>query len=335
MSDTAVVNYQNPCGFEINFDLLQQFERGLNTQAPERSQTPGRVLGYGEISTVFEIQVEALRGLAFKRMAIFEKPEEFGRYLATYREYLRLLEEECGLLTPAHGYAAFVNAAGRPVFYIIQKQLPSEAFGHKALKALPRAGQLDLFRLVLRQLLPVWEFNRRRAGCEVAIDGQISNWAIEAFDPCRPRVDEQTTLLYLDTSTPLLRLQGVEQLDPELFLRTAPAYLVWLLRLLFLKDVMSRYYDFRKVVLDLVANFYKEQLPELIPDVLAGANAFFAAEAAALRVKPLDEKEVAAYYREDALIWSLYLSMRRFDRYTRTRLLGRHYPYLLPGPVRR
>ena len=55
-------------------------------------------------------------------------------------------------------------------------------------------------------------------------------------------------------------MDGVEQLDPELFLRSAPSFLVWLLRLLFLKDVVDRYYDFHLVAVDLIANFYKEQM---------------------------------------------------------------------------
>ena len=119
----------------------------------------------------------------------------------------------------------------------------------------------------------------------------------------------------MDTSTPLFRVEGVEQLDTELFLRSAPSFLVWMLRLLFLKDVVNRYYDFRLVAIDLVANFYKEQRPDLIPDAIGAVNRFFAGEAADLGVQPIDEQEVRSYYREDALIWSLYLSMRKVDRF--------------------
>jgi hypothetical protein len=44
---------------------------------------------------------------------------------------------------------------------------------------------------------------------------------------------------------------------------------------------------------------------------------------------------VRAYYREDALIWTLYLSMRRLDRWLHTNLLRREYPYILPGKTKR
>ena len=56
---------------------------------------------------------------------------------------------------------------------------------------------------------------------------------------------------YLDTSTPLYRKEGSEQLEPELLLQAAPGYLRWFVEWLFLDDVMNRYYDARKVFKDL------------------------------------------------------------------------------------
>jgi hypothetical protein len=80
------------------------------------------------------------------------------------------------------------------------------------------------------------------------------------------------------------------------------------------------------VTIDLIANFYKEQRAELIPDLVEEANRFFAEETPDLGVEPISVKEVDSYYREDALIWSLYLNLRRLDRFLRTRLLRRDYP---------
>jgi hypothetical protein len=42
---------------------------------------------------------------------------------------------------------------------------------------------------------------------------------------------------------------------------------MWIIRLLFLKDVMSRYYDPRQVTIDLIANFYREQRADLVPSL--------------------------------------------------------------------
>jgi hypothetical protein len=79
---------------------LQEFERGLDPQHPQRGKIPARVLGYGEISTVFEIQTEALRGLAFKRLPLFSDEREVERYRIAFEEYNRLLEQEIGIRLP-------------------------------------------------------------------------------------------------------------------------------------------------------------------------------------------------------------------------------------------
>jgi hypothetical protein len=320
---------------QAELELLQEFERGLDPQYPEQSEIPAVVLGYGEISTVFAIQAKGLRDLAFKRLPLFHSMEEVEQYRAAYEEYNRLLQEEIGVRLPAHSYTAFLNQAGRPIFYIVQRQLPAASIGNQALHFLPREMVQVLVRRILQELRRVWDLNQEQDRLQVAIDGQISNWSIDGFDPQSPHLDGTSTLFYLDTSTPLFRVQGVEQLDAELFLRSAPSFLVWILRLLFLEDVVNRYYDFHRVVVDLAANFYKEQRPELVPEVIAVANDFFTGEAADLGIEPLTEKEVKSYYREDALIWSLYLSMRRLDRLLRTRLLRREYPYILPGKIKR
>ncbi len=161
----------------------------------------------------------------------------------------------------------------------------------------------------MRELKKVWVFNAKKTGVEIGIDGQVSNWSIVGFDPKNPRVTEKTTLLYFDTSTPFIKKKGVEQLDPELFLRAAPSFLVWLISWLFLADVMTRYYSFHLVAIDLVANFYKEQRPELIPKLVPVVNDFFANEARELGVAPITEKEVISYYKEDAWIWRLWLAL--------------------------
>jgi len=90
----------------------------------------------------------------------------------------------------------------------------------------------------------------------------------------------------------------------------------------------------RKVVVDLIANFYKEQRPELIPALVDAVNGFFSAEIREGKFEPIREKEVRDYYREDAWIWRIYLAFRKLDRSLHG-LLGRDYPYVLPGKIRR
>ena len=316
-------------------DLLRRFEQGLDPEKPEHSLIPATVLGYGEISTVFAIDRGGLEDLAFKRMPLFQDDAEIQVYQAAYEEYSRLLQQKIGLRLPAHGFATLSSEAGRPVFYIIQQRLPSASIGNKALRVLPDEMALLLVKRILQEMHSVWQFNARQDHLQLSLDGQISNWSISGFDPDHPRFDGGAHLLYFDTSTPLFRIDGKEQVDAELFLRSAPPFLAWILRLLFLEDVVNRYYDFRRVTIDMVANLTKEGCPELIPGALEVVNDFFRSEATGLGIQPVDAAEVRSYYREDALVWTLYLTFRRIDRWLQTKLLGRDYPYILPGKIER
>ncbi|MHB8896562.1 MAG: DUF6206 family protein [Candidatus Geothermincolia bacterium] len=320
---------------EIDLDLLREFELNLDPRHPDRSEIPARVLGYGEISTVFEIGSGSQVNIAYKRMPVFEKESELEAYRWIFREYNRLLASEVGLNLPRFGYGAVDGKDGRPVMFLAQEKLDAASIGSAVIHAVSEDDAVRLVTQVLKQLARVWDFNAQQDEVEIGIDGQISNWAVKGYDPAGPRLPGEMELVYLDTSTPFMRLAGVEQLDPELFLRSAPSFMVWVLRMLFLEDVMTRYYDFHLVAVDIVANFYKEQLPGMIPWLVEATNDFFENEVPELGIEPITAAEVKSYYREDAIIWRLYLSMRRTDRFLRTRLARKGYPYILPGKIKR
>ncbi len=321
---------------ERNPDFFINFERGFKPQHPEQSMIPVKVLGYGEISTVLEIDTENLRGIACKRMPMFHNETEVENYLKLYREYIEVLGQRVGLnVVPGETVWIRDPEHDRVTAYILQEKIPHGTIGHQAIHSLSKEDILLLVRATLTEMKKVFDFNREHQGeIEVGLDGQISNWAICGFDPKKPALEEPVNLIYFDTSTPLTRKNGQEQLDPELFLRSAPSFLVWILRLLFVEDVMTRYYDFRRVAVDLIANFYKEQRPELIPDLVNEANALLSSHVSQEEFIPITTKEVHSYYREDAMIWRLYLAFRKVDRFFHG-LLRREYPYVLPEKVKR
>ena len=320
---------------QVDVELLQEFERGLDPAHPEQSKIPARVLGYGEISTIFEIQSDSVKDLACKRLPIFQTQDEVTRYEQIYRDYNDLLEKKIGINVPAYGFAWFASDSGRITAYDVQQKLPSASIGNRAIQLLNTENILTLFLLVLRELCKVWIFNAANPQEALGIDGQISNWAISGFDPENPHIEMGMKLLYFDTSTPLMKKSGVEQLDPELFMRSAPSFLVWMIRWLFLEGVMTRYYDARLVTIDLIANFYKEQRPEVVPHLVKAANDFFAGEGKSLTIKPLMEKEIQSYYKEDAQIWIIFLALRRFDRWLHKYIMRNPYVYILPGNIKR
>ena len=82
----------------VDREFLERFETGLDPQHPETSRIPARILGYGEISSIFAI--EGMPAVAFKRMPIFSTVPEAESYAAMFHTYSRHLTE-AGLTLPA------------------------------------------------------------------------------------------------------------------------------------------------------------------------------------------------------------------------------------------
>ncbi|MFX1370096.1 MAG: DUF6206 family protein [Promethearchaeota archaeon] len=320
---------------EIDSELLKEFEEKLDPAKPEESPISARVLGYGEISTVFEIHHETQSDIAFKRMPLFDNEEQIARYTDVYFRYHDRLKQ-IGIELPEYGATTVFANNKRPVLFLYQRKLPAETIGDKIIRNASEHEIKALIRAILRQLLKVWEFNaKEKPSVEVAIDGQVSNWAVKDPADIAGGIREDVDLLYLDTSTPLFREDQVEQLDVELFLRPTPPGVRYILKKFYLDDIVNRYYDFRKVIIDLVANFFKEQRPELVPTLLDLANDFLLTEAVSHDIAPISFEEVEDYYKDDASTWKLYLRMRRLHRFIRTKILRRYYAYILPGEIQR
>lgn len=302
---------------EVNPEILRSFEQHLVPWKPEKSGRKYRLLGYGEISSIFAL--DTLPGKAIKRMPLFAGRVQAEKYEEQYHLYCKHLKT-AGLNLP-EDRTVIVEIPGRPVvLYIIQQELIPEGFGHKIIHHRKTDQVKEFVEKVFTMIDRVWQYNTRvKPGLELSLDGQLSNW-----------VESDGTLYFVDTSTPLFRIDGKEQLDPELLLRSAPGFLRWILRAFFLDDVMNRYYNRRQVFVDLAANLYKEQKPELIPDVLELANFYLPKDQ-----DPLTIREIDKYYREDKMIWTLFLAFRRFDRWMSTRIFGKRYEFILPGKIKR
>ena len=306
---------------EIDAEFLTHFEQGLDPQHPETSRVPARILGFGEISCIFAIRNMA--GIAFKRLPIFQTLKEAEDYAAMFRRYCRHLGE-AGLELPGQATAAVASAGGGAALYIAQRQLPDGDFAHRRIQREDKAAILAMIRKITALIDGIWAFNdARQPHLEIALDGQLSNWVCLADD-------SKDRIFYIDTSTPLFRIEGCEQLDPEKLLQSAPAMLRWILRRFFLDDVMNRYYVHRDVLIDLIANLHKEQRPDLIAPVTDAVN-----QCSRGLTQPIAVAEVDRYYRSDRVIWSVFLAFRKLDRWLTQRFFRRRYEFILPGSIQR
>ncbi|MFX1515371.1 MAG: DUF6206 family protein [Promethearchaeota archaeon] len=319
---------------KIDRILLQKFEKSIDTIDPERGKVPISILGYGEISLVFEL-VNDNQPIAYKRLPIFDTELQVNRHISVYKMYHQILQR-LGLTLPAYDAVWIPSQKGNIALYCAQEKVGSDTVGHKIIHhSIPREEIHTLILLIMRNMHKIWAFNNRNKTLKVGLDGQISNWAVVNYNPRDPHISEDDKLVYLDTSTPMFRKHGIEAMEPILFLKSAPFFLRWLLKALFLEEVVDRYYDWRLVTIDLVANFFKEQRPDLIPGVLKVINEFFSEEAADLDINPLTFEEVKKYYDEDRQIWLIFQNTRRLDRFIQTKLFRKQYDFYLPGKIKR
>ncbi len=165
----------------------------------------------------------------------------------------------------------------------------------------------SLFALVLMEIRKVHRFNSLGGEVVVGLDGQLSNWVLIPTEP--GKITPGDSLLYIDTSSPLYRVKGREQLDTEIFLKNAPSFLRLIIRKFFLKEVVNRYYDMRSVIIDLIANLYKEKRVDLIDSFIVRANDFL--RESEIPGGAITRKEIDKYYANDAFIW-------RFFQFSRT-----------------
>ena len=294
------------------------------------------VIGYGEITTSLTLSDRftldsRLRpqpyasDWVFKALPKFPNADELRRYRAAFDRYADLLRR-AGLELPAQRLVVAGQDASGLRVYIVQRRLDPYGIGNVLIRRLAVADAMTLLRRIILQIAAVYAADL--GPIRLGLDGQISNW-------CCPAPDSDLPLLYIDTSTPLFRVNGVEQINPEIFLKNTPSFMRAVIRRFFLQDVLDRYYDLRRVLIDMIANLYKERRPDLAEPALTLVNELIAQGFLPADTSPLSLAEVKAYYREDAFIWRFFQTARRLDRFVTERLLGRRYPFRLPGKIAR
>ncbi|MFX0100170.1 MAG: DUF6206 family protein [Candidatus Hodarchaeota archaeon] len=319
----------------IDMKLLEEFETTINTREPEKGGVPINILGFGEISLVFEIIDDTYPNLAYKRLPIFDDEEQVLRHINAYKEYNRLLCEDIGFNIPEFDAVWLPKTDGKGItLYCIQEKLPPNSIGNRLIHNVSNDQTKQLISIIMKEMKKVWSFNLKNEEISIGLDGQISNWSLMADNLDEPDITAASKLLYIDSSTPLYRIKEDDAMEPELFLKSAPGFLRGALRGM-AKEVMDRYHDWRLVTTDLIGNFYKEQRPDLIPIIIDSMNEFFKTEAAEFNIEPFTMNEIKSYYKRDKFIWKLFQGFRKFDRFIKTKIQRKNYDFYLPGKIKR
>ncbi len=275
-------------------------------RAIESGDTSGLdIIGYGEISSVLRLTTETA-SFAVKQLPPFP-PGAFDRYDKVFHTYLDSLKARG--TTPVDSSLESFERANSTTVYCVQPM--------QTMLLVDRLATADE-PTVARYAAQLVSVVTQTVGPTLGLDAQVSNWAINPDDQ----------LVYLDVTTPLMRDgAGKELLDTDLFLASLPAALRPGVRRFLLEEILGHYYDLRSALLDLVGNLEKEKLGHTVTSFLDGVNKVVD--------PPITSREIARYYRSDALMWEVLQRLRRADRWWQRKVRRRPYPFILPGGIER
>lgn len=298
---------------EIDRTLLANFEAGFDPRRPERCLIPARTLANGKGCTILALENPGVTDVVLKRMAIFRSEAEAAYYETVLRDYISTLTEQIGLrVLPSTSVRVRGRSRRAWTVFIVQERMPEAVIGHNLIGNLPPAEVDRLLVAILAELAKVFDFNIAHAGSlELSIDGRVSNWAVPGLELTSFTLPDPLELRYLDVGTPLMMRDGLEQFAPEPLLRSFPLLLRPLLRRALLPDLMARYYNHRRVTLDLLSSILNAGHSSLLRMLVDSANWFFLAERQEMHFRPITTHEVFLYHRRDLRRWQLYLALRR------------------------
>lgn len=299
------------------------------------------VIGYGEISTVMRLdkkdhlRVDIVTNESkwiWKKMPPFPTKDEVDRFLQLYDEYRRILTGVIGIAVPEQTARYFKHEA----YYLVyagQVRINEEMICSILIKKLDEKNANILLTLLLEKVRDVYFFNKSKSEMTIGIDAQLSNWVLNPKREIKNRVAVDDNLIYIDTSSPMIRIGGDEQINPEIFIKSAASFLRPIIRKLFLQEVLDRYYDVRSVIIDIIANLHKEKRADLIDSFIDTANNFF--KKSKIDIRDINRKEIDAYYSNDAFIWKFYQASRKIDRFITEKIFRKKYMFRIPEKIER
>jgi len=295
---------------------LEEFEKNSDIHKPHNSKIPFEVLGYGEISVV--ISIKGLENFVLKRLPIFRNYDECLYYKKIFDEYADILTKKVGISIP-YQVGIALNLS-EPVFYSVQEKLPKEWLGQFVFNSLENPSDVQNFiGRIVEEIKRVCRFNLMKDEVyKIGIDAQLSNWALKGGLENLSSGD----LLYIDTSTPLIKENEKEKLPADNFLSSTPPILKILIKKLFMKEVLERYYDCRSIILDFSSNLLNEDNKENVKISLDFIS----------RHEGINLEDIISYHKKDYTIWKTFWISRKIHRFLLTKF-GRRYKFLIPQKI--
>ena len=278
---------------------LRKLEQAVVEALKTGDDSALNVLGYGEVSVALGWPTEAPRFVC-KRTPPFSRAQ-FAAYRDLVNEYITGVEAQ-GLSVVATDIVP-LNRGDQVISYLVQPLLDSAALGHNVL----RAAEPDPDHPFLTALAEVLDV----VTPELSIDAQVTNFAWDG---------SQLTLV--DVGTPFLwDAAGELRFDMKPFLRMLPMPTRPVVRREMIK-LVSRWNDPRRVGIDIVANLYREGLPEWVDATVVALNRQLADE-------PITAEEARGFYDEDVKIWPLLKKLQAGERWWQRTVRRRPYDWFI------
>lgn len=259
------------------------------------------IVGFGELSVALALGKDRVA----KRMPPFSH-DEFDRYR-------HLIDSYCTELASRGVDVIETEVLGIPrgdqiVGYLVQPRLGAATLGDALLRdastnnAVPSA---DHPVLVAMGQAVVDAVDHR-----VSLDGQVTNWGFSR------RENGQLHPQLLDVGTPMMwDVNGVPALDMSPFLAMIPAPTRPVMHVV-MKRLMDRWKEPRGVLIDALANLYRDGMPEWAEPAAITWSSQLGEE--------LDLDAAERAWREDQRLWPFITRLKRAERWLRQR---REEPY--------
>lgn len=257
------------------------------------------ILGYGEIAVALGWPIDEPR-FACKRTPPFTQAQ-FTNYRDLVTEYIARLQTRG--LTVVDTAIVPLERGERVVSYLIQPMLDSASLGHNVLKAADPDPDSP-FLCALASTLGI-------VSADLSIDAQVTNFS---WDGSR--------LTLVDVGTPFLWDDaGRLRLDMSPFVRMLPAPTRALVTRELTK-LVTRWNDPRRVGIDIVANLYREGIPEWVDPAVVALNRYLDGD-------PITAEEARKFYDEDAKIWPFLKKLQALERWWQTSIRHQSYDWFI------
>lgn len=257
------------------------------------------VLGYGEVSVALGWPIEAPRFVC-KRTPPFTQAQ-FTSYRDLVTEYIAGVHERG--LDVVDTTVVALDRGDQVISYLVQPMLDAGSLGHNVLKA-AEPDPDHPFLAALADALAI-------VAPDLSIDAQVTNFS---WDGSR--------LTLVDVGTPFLWDEaGRLRFDMTPFLRMLPAPTRPLARRELTK-LVTRWNDPRRVGIDIVANLYREGIPEWVDATVVALNRRLDGE-------PITAEEAREFYEEDVKIWPLLKRLQALERWWQKSVRRKPYDWFI------